>query len=184
MSFTVWFTGLSGSGKTTVSRLVEQALCSRDVPVVRLDGDEIRSSHDWKLGFSREDRLEQTRRLGELALMHNMSGRVCLVAAISPYREAREKVRERIGNFVEVYCSAGLATLVAKDVKGLYSRALAGQLEDFTGISAPYEAPPEPEAVVRAYEEKPEESLRIVMGALSEHLKCAAEARTLTAVQD
>jgi adenylylsulfate kinase len=183
VSFTVWFTGLSGSGKTTVSRLVEQTLCSQGIPVVRLDGDEVRSSHDWKLGFSREDRLEQTRRLGELALMHILSGRVCLVAAISPYLEAREKVRRRLGNFVEVYCAAQLATLVAKDVKGLYSRALAGQLEDFTGISAPYEIPQQPEAVVRAYEEKPEESLGIVLDALSGHLKCAAEARRLAAVK-
>jgi adenylylsulfate kinase len=180
VSFTVWFTGLSGSGKTTVSRLVEKELCSQGLPVVRLDGDELRSSHDWKLGFSREDRLEQTRRLGELALMHNLGGRVCLVAAISPYIQAREKVRRRLGNFVEVYCSAGLATLVAKDVKGLYGLALAGQLEDFTGISAPYESPQRPEAVVRAYEEKPEESLKAVMDALSGHLRSAAEAHRIT----
>jgi adenylylsulfate kinase len=183
VSFTVWFTGLSGSGKTTVSRLVEQELCSQGIPVVRLDGDEVRSSHEWKLGFSRQDRLEQTRRLGELALMHNLGGRVCLVAAISPYLEAREKVRKRLGKFVEVYCSAGLATLVAKDVKGLYGLALAGQLEDFTGISAPYESPPKPEAVVRAYEEKPEESLRVVMDALSEHLRSEAEAHRLATIK-
>lgn len=166
MSFTVWFTGLSGSGKTVVSLVVENRLCAFGLPVVRLDSMELRARPEWRLGFTREDRIEHTRRLGDLALMHNLAGRICLVAAIAPYAQAREDARRRVGNFVEVHCAAGLDTLVAKDVKGLYAQALSGKIQEFTGISAPYEPPVSPEAVVRAYEQTPEESAGLVMDAL------------------
>jgi len=182
--FTLWFTGLSGAGKSTIAGIVAERLRERGELVEVLDGDEVRENLSRGLGFSRVDRDTNIRRIGYVAKLLSRNGVVAITAAISPYREVRTEVRESIGRFVEAYVSTPLAVCIERDVKGLYSRALAGQLEDFTGISAPYEAPPEPEAVVRAYEEKPEESLGIVMGALSEHLKCAAEARTLTAVQD
>lgn len=182
MSFTVWFTGLSGSGKTTVSMVVEERICAYGLPVVRLDGNELRARPEWRLGYSREDRIENTRRLGDLALMHNMAGRVCLVAAIAPFARAREDVRLRIGNFVEVHCSAGLDTLVAKDVKGLYALALAGKLEDFTGINAPYEPPETPAVVVRAYEETVSESAEKIMDAIAELIERSVVARHLTAM--
>jgi len=177
MSFTVWFTGLSGSGKTIVSLAVEERLCACGLPVVRLDGNELRARPEWNLGYSRDDRMEQTRRLGDLALMHNMAGRICLVAAIAPYVKAREDARRRVGNFVEVHCAAGLDTLVAKDVNGLYAKALSGKIQEFTGISAPYEPPVNPDVVVRAYEQTPVESAELVMAALKVMIDRATSAR-------
>lgn len=179
MSFTVWFTGLSGSGKTAVSLVVEDRLCDHGLPVVRLDGNELRARPEWSLGFSREDRIEHTHRLGDLALMHNLAGRVCLVAAIAPYAEARRDVRRRLGDFVEVHCAAPLDILVAKDVKGLYARALAGKLDDFTGISSPYEPPGNPEVAVFAYEESVAQSADKVMKAIAEAVGRAVVARHL-----
>ena len=114
--------------------------------------------------------------------MHNLAGRVCLVAAIAPYAKARDDARRRVGNFVEVHCAAGLDTLVAKDVKGLYSQALSGKIKDFTGISAPYEPPVQPEVVVRAYEQTPEQSVELVMTALTDLIGRAVGARRLAAL--
>lgn len=166
MSLTVWFTGLSGSGKTTLSRLVEERLKARGEAVVRLDGDELRSRPGWKLGFTREDRLEQIRRLAAMALEENRQGRACLVAAISPFAIARDEARRLIGNFVEVHCAAPLDVLASRDVKGLYARALAGEISEFTGVSSPYEPPQNPEVTARAYAESPAESADKVMEAI------------------
>ena len=182
MSFTVWFTGLSGSGKTAVSLLVEERVCAYGLPVVRLDGNELRARPEWSLGFSREDRIEHTHRLGDLALMHNLAGRVCLVAAIAPYAGARRDVRRRVGSFVEVHCAAPLDILVAKDVRGLYAQALSGKIQDFTGISAPYEPPENPEVAVYAYEESVEQSADRVMKAIAELVDRAVVARHLSAM--
>lgn len=166
MSFTVWFTGLSGSGKTTLSKLVEERLKALGAAVTRLDGDELRSRPGWKLGFTREDRMEQIRRLAAMAVEENRQGRICLVAAISPFASAREEARRFIGDFVEVHCAAPLEVLAARDVKGLYARALTGEIAEFTGVSSPYEPPEDPEVRVRAYEETPGESADRVMEAM------------------
>lgn len=159
MRYTVWFTGLSGSGKTTLSKLVEQRLAALGIPVVRLDGDEMRAQPGWRLGFGRRDRMIQTLRLGKLARQHSASDTVCLVAAIAPYARARRTVRRLTGHaggrFVEVYTRADIAVLVEHDVKGLYGKALAGEIQGFTGVSDPYEEPENPDVIVRPYQETP-----------------------------
>ena len=175
MSFTVWFTGLSGSGKTTLSRLVEQRLTALGVPVVRLDGDEMRARPGWCLGFGKRDRILQTLRLGTLARQCNASGTVCLVAAIAPYARARRVVRKMLdkegGTFVEIYSRADIAVLAQHDLKGLYAKALAGEIQAFTGISDPYEEPQNPEGIVLAYQESLECSADRVMETLRGCLK-------------
>lgn len=170
MSVAVWFTGLSGAGKTTVSRLVEERLKALGLPVVRLDGDELRARPQWRLGFTRQDREEQTRRLGLMAARHVREGAICLVAAIAPFAAARNEVRRALGDMIEVWCRADLETLAAKDVKGLYARALRGEIVEFTGVSSPYEPPENPEVTVFTYLESPEESANRVAQAIAERL--------------
>lgn len=138
-----WLTGLSGAGKTTLAKAIEQVLLARDIPVIVLDGDALRTGLNSDLGFSRADRAENVRRIGEVARLLTTSGFVVLVAAIAPYREDRQKVRQRFhtGRFFEVFVDAELQTCMERDVKGLYQRALNQEIQEFTGISAPYEAP-------------------------------------------
>jgi adenylylsulfate kinase len=166
VSFTVWFTGLSGSGKTTLSRMVEDMLRQSGLPTARLDGPELRSKPGWGLGFGRRDRSMHTLRLGGLARTLNDGGTICLVAAIAPYARARRTVRRMIGQFVEVYCQADLATLIAHDERGVYAMALSGEIKGFTGVSDPYEAPQLPEVTVHPFQETPEASARRVLSAL------------------
>ncbi len=142
---TVWFTGLSGAGKSTLSTAVAASLRERGVPVEVLDGDVVRENLSKGLGFSKEDRDTNIRRIGFVAELLTRHGVVVLVAAISPYREIRDQVRARIGQFVEVHVRASLDTLVERDVKGLYRKALAGEISNFTGVSDPYEDPLQPE---------------------------------------
>ena len=164
--FTLWFTGLSGAGKTTISDRVERALRARGVPVEVLDGDVVRTNLSKGLGFSKEDRDENIRRIGFVAHLLTRNGVAVIVAAISPYREIRDEVRSRIGRFVEVYVECPIETLVERDVKGLYKKALAGEIANFTGVSDPYEAPLNPEVVVRTDREAVEESAERVLAAL------------------
>ncbi len=145
---TIWFTGMSGAGKSTCSAVVAQLLQERGVSVEVLDGDEVRRAMTADLGFSKEDRDENVRRIGYVAKLLTRNGIFVCVAAISPYREARKQVRESIGRFVLVYCRAPLEVLEERDVKGLYRRARAGEIPNFTGISDPYEEPEEPEEKV------------------------------------
>ena len=145
---TVWFTGLSGAGKSTLSDALATRLRERGLPVEILDGDVVRENLSKGLGFSKEDRDTNIRRIGFVAELLTRHGVVVLVAAISPYREVRDQVRASIGSFVEVYVKAGMDTLVERDVKGLYARALAGEIANFTGVSDPYEEPLSPEVVV------------------------------------
>jgi bifunctional enzyme CysN/CysC len=145
----LWFTGLSGAGKSTLAIALEEALFKRGFQVYVLDGDNVRSGLASDLGFSHEDRTENIRRVGEVAALFAHAGVICISAFISPYREDRAIARRAAGNkFYEVYVAADLATCEQRDPKGLYKKARAGEIQDFTGVSAPYEAPDSPEIVV------------------------------------
>jgi len=146
--FTLWFTGLSASGKSTLSREVENILLERGCKVEVLDGDEVRQNLSKGLGFSREDRDTNIRRIGWVCKLLTRNGVAAVAAAISPYRAAREENRRRIGRFVEVYCKCDLDVLKRRDPKGLYARAEKGEIQNFTGVSDPYEPPEKPEVVV------------------------------------
>jgi adenylylsulfate kinase len=146
---TVWFTGLSGAGKTTLATALGHRLRRADVPTIVLDADVLRQGFCAGLGFSRDDRTENVRRIAALAARLSQSGTVVLVAAIAPYRDVRLAARERIGSFLEVYVNAPLQTCVQRDPKGLYARALAGEIPHFTGISDPYEEPLSPDIECR-----------------------------------
>ena len=166
--FTVWFTGLSGAGKTTLSDLVGADLRARGFAVESLDGDVVSQYLTKGLGFSKEDRDENIRRIGWVAAMGTRLGGVMLVSAISPYREIRREVRDLVKNFVEVFVSCSLDELVRRDPKGLYKKALAGEIANFTGISDPYEDPVDPEVVVHTDCETPEASADRILGKLVE----------------
>ncbi len=144
---TLWFTGLSGSGKSTVARTVEAMLAERGCYVYTLDGDNVRYGLCSDLGFSAEDRAENIRRIGEVCKLFTDAGTLTLAAFVSPYRADRDRVRALLapGDFIEVHVAADLATCERRDPKGLYKKARAGELADFTGIGAPYEAPQQPE---------------------------------------
>ena len=166
--FTIWFTGLSGSGKTTISRLVETELQKRGFPVEVLDGDVVRQNLSQGLGFTKADRDTNIQRIAFVSKLLTRNHVVTLVAAISPYREAREAARKEIGNFVEVYVKCPLETCMARDAKGLYKKAIEGTIPYFTGISDPYEEPLEPEIVLQTDQEAPEESAATVLRRLRE----------------
>lgn len=160
---TVWFTGLSGAGKTTVSRAVEQELLARDLRVEVLDGDLIRQNLTKDLGFSYVDRVENIRRIGFVAQLLTRNGVIVLVSAIAPYAQAREDVKQAIGDFIEVYVNAPLAVCEARDVKGLYKKARSGEILHFTGIDDPYEAPQSPDVECRTDREDVEQcALRVL----------------------
>ena len=168
--FTVWFTGLSGSGKSTVAVAVEKALWDRGVRTYILDGDNVRHGLNANLGFSPEDRTENIRRIGEVAKLFNDAGLVALTAFISPYRADRDKVRALMaaGDFLEVYVDCPVEECEKRDVKGLYAKARAGQIKEFTGISAPYEAPDKPELVLPTHQLSEEQSVAKVISFLEE----------------
>ena len=166
--FTIWFTGLSGAGKTTISRLVEAELRGRGFLVEVLDGDVVRQNLSQGLGFSKADRDTNIRRIAFVSKLLTRNNVVTLVAAISPYREVREEARKEIGSFVEVYVKCPLDICMARDAKGLYKKALEGAIPYFTGISDPYEEPLEPEIVLCTDQETPEESAAILLRRLHE----------------
>ena len=167
--FTLWFTGLSGSGKTTVARMVEKTLRDRSMKVEVLDGDIIRQNLSKGLGFSQEDRDTNIRRIGFVCELLTRNGVVAIASAISPYRAIRDENRQRVGRFIEVYVEAPLDVLVERDVKGLYKKALSGEIKNFTGVSDPYEAPENAEITVHTAEETPEESLANILSWLEEN---------------
>jgi adenylylsulfate kinase len=161
--FTLWFTGLSGAGKTTISEIVEKELKERGLRVEVLDGDIVRTNLSKGLGFSREDRNVNVLRIGFVANLLTRNGVAVIVSAISPYKEARDQVRRRIIDFVEVFVDVPLEVAAERDVKGLYKKAFAGEIEQFTGVSDPYEPPVAPDLILKTDEETPEESARKVL---------------------
>ena len=164
---TIWFTGLSGSGKSTIAHLVEAELKRRGQPVEILDGDVVRTHLSKGLGFSKEDRDENIRRIGFVCNLLSKHGVFSIAAAISPYREIRDEVREAAGGkFLEVFVDCPLDECARRDVKGLYAKALAGEIPNFTGVSDPYEPPLEPEVTVYTKDETPEQSAARVVAAL------------------
>ena len=165
--FTVWLTGLSGAGKSTIATLLREELQARDHAVEMLDGDEVRKNLSAGLGFSREDRDANVRRIGWVAAMASRHGAAVIVAAISPYRAVRDEIRRQIGSFVEVYVKCPIDVLKHRDPKGLYKKAVAGEIRNFTGISDPYEEPSRPEVVIETSLESPAESTRKLIDALT-----------------
>jgi len=166
--FTVWFTGLSGAGKTTVSQLVAQEIHRRGRNVEVLDGDVVRTHLSKGLGYSKEDRDTNIRRIAFVCKLLTRNGVAVIAAAISPYRDIREEARREIRNFVEVYVRCPLEVCMERDVKGLYKKALAGEIPNFTGVSDPYEEPLAPEVVVDTHLQTPEQSARLVIAKLEE----------------
>ena len=166
---TAWFTGLSGAGKTTVAKKIEELLKKEDFRVERLDGDMVRSYLTRDLGFSREDRDENIYRNSFVAFLLTRNGVITLCSFISPYRKARKEARKLIGNFIEVYVNAPLEVCRDRDIKGLYARAVAGEITQFTGITDPYEPPVNPEIELRTDRETVEESAAKVISYLKDH---------------
>ncbi len=176
--FTLWLTGLSGAGKSTLATAVGHDLRRRGVRVEVLDGDEVRQNLSKGLGFTREDRDTNIRRIGYVAKLLARNGVVVITAAISPYRAVRDEVRREIGAFVEVYVKASLDECVRRDTKGLYRRALAGEIPQFTGVSDPYEEPLRPELAIDTEREVVGESAARVIDRLVElgYLRGATDA--------
>jgi sulfate adenylyltransferase/3'-phosphoadenosine 5'-phosphosulfate synthase len=161
-------TGLSGAGKSTLATLLTQELASRGIHVECLDGDEVRKNLSHGLGFSREDRDHNVRRIGYVARMVARSGACAITAAISPYKALRDEIRAKTENFLEVYCECPIEVLTERDPKGLYKRALAGELKNFTGVDDPYEAPEEPEVLLHTDRSSPAECVAQILSALEE----------------
>jgi adenylylsulfate kinase len=166
--FVLWFTGLSGSGKTALAKLIENELRERGVRVERLDGDVVRQSLTADLGFSKEDRDKNIQRVTFVAKLLSRNGVGVLASFISPYRATRDWVRTEVTNFTEVFVDCSLEECIRRDVKGLYAKALAGEIPEFTGVSDPYEAPLSPEINVNTAEEAIEESFAKIMAYLEE----------------
>jgi adenylylsulfate kinase len=166
--FTLWFTGLSGSGKSAIADKVAKILIHRNMKVERLDGDIVRKSLTRDLGFSKEDRDKNIERVTFVAKLLSRNGVATLVSFISPYREKRDGARSVIENFIEVFAKCPVEALIERDVKGLYKKALSGEIQNFTGISDPYEDPEHPEIVVDTDKESLEESVNNVLKWLEE----------------
>lgn len=164
--FTVWLTGLSGAGKSTIAKELERRLRERELGVEVLDGDIVRTHLSKGLGFSKEDRDTNIRRIAFVAQLLTRHGVAVITAAISPYRSVRDEARTMIGNFVEVYVSCPLDELVRRDVKGLYAKALRGEIGNFTGVSDPYEEPLHPEVTVATDRESVTESVERILATL------------------
>jgi adenylyl-sulfate kinase len=156
--FTLWFTGLSGAGKSTLSEILYKRLRESGARVELLDGDVVRTHLSKGLSFSKEDRDENIRRIGFVCELLSRNGVIAMVAAISPYRAVREEIRARIGDFIEVHVHCPIDVLAERDVKGLYKKALAGEIPNFTGVSDPYEPPAAPEITVDSSRESVDES--------------------------
>ncbi|MFQ6043545.1 MAG: adenylyl-sulfate kinase [Candidatus Poribacteria bacterium] len=164
--FTLWFTGLPCSGKTTVSEVVAQELFDRGLKVEVLDGDVVRQGLSKELGFSKEDRDIHIRRIGFVSKLLSRNGVAVIAAFVSPYRAIRDELRREIENFVEVYVKCPVEVCIERDIKGMYKKALAGEIENFTGISDPYEEPENPEVVIETDKETTEESAQKVLETL------------------
>ena len=166
---TLWFTGLSGAGKSTIAGIVEAELHARGFKVEVLDGDVVRTNLSKGLGFSKEDRDTNIRRIAFVADLLSRNGVVAITAAISPYREIRDEARELMGDrFIEIYVKASVEECARRDVKGLYEKAFKGEIKEFTGVSDPYEPPLNPEITLDTEHESPEESAAKLLSLLEE----------------
>lgn len=176
--FTLWFTGLSGSGKSTVANILVERLTAMDRYVELLDGDEVRLNLTKDLGFSKEDRDTNIQRITFVAKLLSRNGVVAITAAISPYTEARDRARTEIDNFVEIYVDCPLEVCAQRDTKGLYAKAMRGEIANFTGVSDPYEAPEHAEIIIKTAEQTPDESVEVIFARLAElgHLREAVVA--------
>lgn len=174
---TLWFTGLSGSGKSTISEIVEAELRRRGRKVEVLDGDVIRTHLSKGLGFSKEDRDTNIKRIAFVCELLTRNDVIAMAAAISPYRETRDYARETIGEFLEIFVNCPLDVCVERDTKGLYKKALAGEIKNFTGVSDPYEEPENAELVINTHEESPQDSAMRVIRRLEElgYLEAASD---------
>ena len=169
--FTIWFTGLSGAGKSTIAEMLYHELKARELKTEILDGDEVRKNLSKGLGFSKEDRDTNIARIAFVADLLTRNGVATICCPISPYRATRDAARELIGEFIEVYVHATVDEIAAhRDPKGLYKKALAGEITGFTGVDDPYEEPLEAELVLNTMVESPEESLQNVLTKLVEHM--------------
>ncbi len=166
--FVVWFTGLSGAGKSTLARGLESVLRERSLKVEVLDGDVVRTNLSKGLGFTKEDRDTNIRRIGFVCRLLASNGVATIAAAISPYREIRDEIRRAIGDFVEVHVKCPLDVLKKRDSKGLYAKALRGEISNFTGISDPYEEPLNPEVTLETDKQSVEESLAALVARLED----------------
>jgi adenylyl-sulfate kinase len=166
--FVLWLTGLSGSGKTTLAKLIERELRAQGIRIERLDGDVVRQSLTADLGFSKEDRDKNIQRVTFVAKLLSRNDVGVVASFISPYRTTRDWVRSEVTNFIEVFVECSLEECIRRDVKGLYAKALAGEISEFTGVSDPYEAPVNAEIAVNTAEESIEESFAKIMGYLRE----------------
>lgn len=184
--FTLWFTGLPCSGKTTISEIVGKELRDRDLNVEMLDGDELRRNLSKDLGFSKEDRETHIKRVGFIAKLLSRNDVATLAAFVSPYRAVRKYLRIEIGNFIEVYVKCPVEVCIKRDVKGMYKKAIAGEIKNFTGISDPYEEPLEPEIIVETDKEMPMESAQKVIQRLEsmEYIPPASESVIYTAEEE
>ena len=161
--FVLWLTGLSGAGKTTLAIPLEEELKSRGLRIERLDGDIVRESLTRDLGFSKEDRDKNIERVTFVAKLLSRNGVGVLCSFISPYQETRDMVRSQVTNFIECYVEVSLEEVIRRDVKGLYKKALAGEIPNFTGVNDPYEPPTDPEVAVNSKDQTVEESLQILL---------------------
>jgi len=164
--FTLWFTGLPCSGKSTLAEIIAPELARRGRTVDILDGDIVRTNLTKGLGFSKEDRDENIRRIGFVCGLITKHGGIAISAAISPYRSVRDEVRSKIENFVEVFVDTPLELCIQRDVKGMYKKAIAGEMKNFTGISDPYEPPLNAEIVIQTQKESEQESAARILGSL------------------
>jgi adenylyl-sulfate kinase len=165
--FVVWMTGLSGAGKTTIALILEKVLRERGLKVERLDGDVVRESLTRDLGFTAEDRAKNIERVTFVAKLLSRNGVGCICSFISPYQHVRDHVRENTTNFLEVFIDAPLETVIERDVKGMYKKAIAGEIPNFTGISDPFEAPEKPDIHVYTDQQTPEESAQVILAKLT-----------------
>ncbi len=164
--FVLWMTGLSGAGKTTIAHVLVDELKARGLKVERLDGDVVRQSLTRDLGFSKEDRDKNIERVAFVAKLLSRNGVACICSFISPYQAVRDQVRAETTNFVEVFIDAPLDVVIQRDVKGMYQKAIAGEIENFTGISDPFEAPANPDVHVHTDRETVQESAAIILSYL------------------
>lgn len=167
--FTLWMTGLSGAGKTTIAKILETRLKERGLKIERLDGDVVRQSLTRDLGFTKEDRDKNIERVTFVAKLLSRNGVGVIASFISPYQAVRDNVRAETTNFIETFVYAPLEVCADRDVKGLYAKAFAGEIPNFTGVSDPYEEPAQAEIVIPTHEETPEESADRVIAYLEEH---------------